>query len=114
MSAATLLNPSDPAFAFDHRKAHEGMLITTAELASSSIFSGLPYWIDPPFGDTAVPSGWANTLHAVAHGDFIGLFEPPYGGTGRAGVNDIALQPEPLSWAQFNNFQLHYIANQTF
>lgn len=88
------------------------MLLTEIAKRGSSNFSGLPYWIDPAFGDTDVPAGWANTLHAVAHGDFIGLFKPAYGGTGGQGVNDIALRPEPLSWAQFNNFQLHYISNQ--
>ena len=114
MSAATLLNAADPAFSFEHRVAHQGMLITEAQQLSSLNFSGIPYWIDPAYGDTAVPTGWENTLHAQAHADFIGLFPAAYGGSGVASLNDVSLYPEPDAWWQFSNFQLHYIANQTF
>ena len=114
MSIVTLINPADPAFDFEHRKAHEAMLFTEAKKASSTNFSGYPYWLDPFFGDTAVPAGWGNTLHAQAHADFIGLFPAAGGGSGIASLNDIALRPEPEAWAEFSNYQLHFIANQTF
>ena len=114
MSAATLLNPADPWFDFDHRKAHEAMFLTEAQKLSSLNFSSTPYWLDPSYNDTAVPAGWGNTLHAQAHADFIGLFPAAYGGSAIASLNDIALRPEAETWASFSNFQLHYIANQTF
>lgn len=94
--------------------AHQSMLITTAQKGASLNFSGIPYWIDPAYSDSAVPAGWGNSLHAQAHADFISLFPAPYGGSGVASLNDVALQPEPKTWEQFNNFQLHYIANQLY
>lgn len=109
MSIATLLNPDDPWFDFDHRKAHEAML----SLGSLN-FSNIPYWIDPAYGDAAVPTGWGNTLHAKAHADFLGLSSPPSGGSAIASLNDIALRPEAETWASFSNFQLHFIASQSF
>jgi hypothetical protein len=114
MSLVALLNAKDPNFDFEHRMAHEGMFITEGEKSGSLNFSGIPYWIDPPIGDTAVPAGWGNTLHAQAHADFISLFPSPYGGSAIARLNDISLFPEPDAWWQFSNFQLHYVANQTF
>ena len=110
MSAATLLNSADPAFAFEHRMAHTTMLIASG--AEASNFSGLPYYIDPAYGDTAVPAGWENSLHAQAHGDFISLFPAPYGGSGVASLNDVSLYSEAQAWWQFTNFQLHYTADQ--
>lgn len=110
MSAATLLNSADPAFDFEHRKAHETMLIRQAHVSTN--FSGLPYWLDPAYGDTAVSAGWGNTLHAAAHRDFVQLFPAPFGGSAISSINDIALRPEAETWAQFSNFQLHYVAAQ--
>ena len=110
MSAATLLNARDPAFDFEQRKAHEKML--TQQDSVSPNFSGLPYWLDPAYGDTAVPAGWSNTLHAQAHQDFVTLFPAPFGGSAIASINDIALRPEAESWEAFSNFQLHYVAAQ--
>ena len=114
MSIATLLNASDPWFNWDHRMAHQAMFLTDAQRAGSLNFSSTPYWIDPSLGDTAVPAGWGNTLHAKAHADFIGLSPAPYGGSAIASLNDIALRPEAETWEQFSNFQLHFIANQSF
>lgn len=114
MSAATLLNANDPAFNFDHQQSHFGMLITEAGAGASLNFSVFPYLIDPSFGDTEVQAGWSNTLHAQAHSDFIGLFPAPFGGSGVASLNDVALNPETSAWWQFSNFQLHYVANQLF
>lgn len=110
MSAATLLNANDPAFNFEHRLTHEAMLAAGGE--SSLKFSGLPYYLDPAFGDTAIPAGWGNSLHAQAHADFISLFPTAYGGSGVESLNDISLYPEPDAWWQFSNFQLHYVADQ--
>ena len=110
MSIATLLNARDPAFDFEHRKAHETMLLKQAQ--ASLNFAGLPYWIDPPMVDQSVPAGWGNSLHAQAHKDFIGLFPAPFGGSGVASLNDIVLLPEPDPWWEFSNFQLHYTASQ--
>ena len=111
MSGATLLNASDPWFDFDHQQAHNVMF--TSE-AGSTNFSGLPYFIDPAYGDTAVPAGWGNTLHTQAHQDYISLFSAPYGGSDPANLNDLALTPEQSPWWQFSNFQLHYITNLNF
>ena len=111
MSAATLLNASDPWFNFDHQQAHNAMLVNEG---NSTNFSTLPYLIEPNFGDTAVPAGWGNTLHTQAHQDYITLFPVPYGGSGPASLNDVALTPEPSAWWQFSNFQLHYIAKLNF
>lgn len=110
MSAATLMNANDPAFPFEHRMAHETMLIAGGD--SSTFFSGLPYYLDPAYGDTAVPAGWGNSLHAQAHADFISLFPAPYGGSGVASLNDVSLYSEAQAWWQFSNFQLHYVADQ--
>lgn len=110
MSVATLLNMNDPAFDFEHRKAHEKMLLVSGQ--SSTNFSLQPYWLDPTFDDTAVPAGWGNTLHAKAHQDFVGLFPAAFGGSAIATINDLALRPEANAWAQFSNFQLHYIAER--
>ena len=110
MTAATLLNASDPAFNFEHRMGHEAML--NAQGASAVSFSALPYFLDPAYGDEQVPAGWGNTLHTQAHADFISLFPAPYGGSGMANLNDVALTPEADPWWQFSNFQLHFIANQ--
>lgn len=112
MSAATLLNPNDPWFDFDHRKAHEAMLATILRKTNSSNFSGIPYWLDPKYGDTAVPAGWGNTLHAQAHADFDNLFPAQFGGTGKVDLNNIALNPEATAWEQFSNYRLHVIASQ--
>lgn len=114
MSAASLLNPNEPAFDFEHRMAHQAMFQSEAQRLGSLNFSLLPYWLDPAFSDTAVPAGWGNTLHAQAHADFLKLSPAAGGGSAIASINDIALRPEPESWAQFSNFQLHFVANQTF
>ena len=114
MSIATLINPDDPAFDFEHQKAHETMIFIENQKAGSTNSSGLPYWLDPAYGDTAIPAGWQNSLHTQAHADFIRLFPAPYGGSGIASLNDIALRPEPEAWARFANYQLHLVANQTF
>jgi hypothetical protein len=110
MTAATLLWGNEPAFNFEHRKAHEAMLVASGP--GSNFFSSVPYWIDPPYGDTGVPAGWSNSLHAQAHADFIGLFPALYGGSGISSLNDVSLYPEPDAWWQFSNFQLHYTAAQ--
>lgn len=112
MSVATLMNFQDPSFNFDHYNDHVNMLYAEGVQAGSLNFSGLPYWIDPAYGDITVPTGWGNTLHTQAHADFISLFPAPYGGSGVANLNDVALNPETAAWWQFSNFQLHYIANQ--
>jgi len=109
MTVATLMNINDPSFNFDHRIAHEAMLI---DEVGSVNFSGIPYWLDPVFGDTAVPSGWENTLHAQAHADFLSLFPAPNGGSGMPSLNDVTLNDETSAWWQFSNFQLHYTASQ--
>lgn len=114
MTVATLLNANDPAFSFDHYNDHVAMIGTEARRASSLNFSGIPYWIDPPYGDTAVPAGNENSLHAQAHADFISLFPSPNGATSIDCLNDIALNSETSAWWQFSNFQLHFIANQLF
>jgi hypothetical protein len=110
MSAATMLNANDPAFNFEHRMIHTTMLIASGP--GVNFFSSVPYWIDPSYGDTAIPAGWANSLHAQAHADFIGLFPALYGGSGLSALNDISLYDERGSWWQFSNFQLHYTAAQ--
>jgi hypothetical protein len=111
LPGSTLLNPNDQWFNFDHQQAHQAMWLKEP---NSTNFSVLPYLIDPSFADTSVPAGWGNTLHAQAHADYIGLFPPPYGGSGLTSLNDVALAPEPSPWWQFSNFQLHYIANLNF
>ena len=109
MSVATLLNVRDPAFDFEHRMAHEAML--TAQALKTNVFSGLPYWLDPAYGDPGVPAGWQNSLHSQAHADFISLFPSPYGGS-TVSLTGVSLEPHPDAWWEFNNHQLHYIANQ--
>ena len=108
MSGATLLNAGDPAFAFEHRRAHQTMLDEEARQGKN--FNTVPYWLDPEYGDQNIPAGWANTLHVQAHGDFISLFPPPYGGNTLT-LSDIALLPEVDPFWQFVNFQLHYQAS---
>lgn len=107
MSAASLLFANEPAFNFEHRKAHEAMLSVSGPVTQ---FSSVPFWIDPPFGDTNVPAGWANSLHAQAHADFISLFPTLFGGSGVSNLNDVSLYPEADAWWQFSNFQLHLSA----
>ena len=108
MSAATLIGGVGSVFNFEHRMAHEKMLAASGPI---TYFSSVPFWIDPPFGDTELPSGWANSLHAQAHADFIGLFPQAYGGSGLANINDVTLYAQTDPWWQFSNFQLHYTAN---
>jgi hypothetical protein len=110
VSAATMLNANDPAFNFDHRMIHTTMLIASGP--GSNFFSSVPYWIDPSYGDTAIPAGWANSMHAQAHDDFISLFPSLYGGSGISALNDISLYDVQDQWWQFSNFQLHYTAAQ--
>ena len=105
MTIATLINPSDPSFAFDHEQIHRNMYTSIP----ASGFSALPYLLDP-ITDVQAPAGWWNTDHAQAHRDFASAF-PAINWPSQVSIADIDLSNGPTEWWAFANWQAHNIAN---
>lgn len=66
MPLATLLNPDDPIYDFEHMMAHRQYFAVLSRLSNFSI---LPYLLDPAF-ETDMPAGAWNLNHQQAHNDF--------------------------------------------
>jgi hypothetical protein len=69
MPLATLLNPDDPLYAFEHMMQHRQYFAVMSQ--SLSQFSILPYLLDPVFDQQQPASPW-NLRHQQAHNDFNG------------------------------------------
>ena len=107
MSAASLLNPSDPSFEFDHDQMHRQMFIG---LPAGSAATALPYQLDPIIG-TDIPAGWWNFNHAQAHSDFADAFPALTWGSNIALV-DINLSEGAQEFWALSNKLLHDLANR--
>ena len=116
MTAATLMNLSDPWFSFDHAMSHRTYFGVMAPLTR---FSVLPYLPLNPMLDESIPSGWFNLTHQHAHDDvFITL--PTYYGSLTIGIpnnqilveTDLANKEQALWW-QFLNLTEHQIADSS-
>ena len=66
MPLAILLNPDDPLYEFEHMMAHRELFA----LMTLSHYSVLPYQLNSPSLDMAVPAGDWNLRHQVSHNDF--------------------------------------------
>ena len=131
MSQATLLNSSDPMFAFEHAMQHRQYLAIIPNLPS---LSAVPYLLDPPSRQD-VPAGPWHLNHQQAHNDFNAVLPPFFAYNpadapnlpfrimqtnilveGKDRGSDFSLREKKSSrenwtWWTFTNHQEHYIAN---
>lgn len=115
MPLATLINPDDPIFDFEHMMAHRNYFAIMAPL---NRFSILPYLLDPSRG-TDIRAGPWHLNHQQSHNDFNGSL-PPYWTAQSIGfgipanqilVDSSLAEAESRTWWTFNNHQQHLIAN---
>lgn len=104
MSVATLLNPQDPWFAFDHDQMHRRMI---GAQGSPGVFKTT---ILDPLSDPNVPAGFWNGDHSVAHANFASAFSAVYWPS-TVHIVDISLTQETSPWWELSNKSLHDLAN---
>jgi hypothetical protein len=115
MAQSTLLNSSDPWFAFEHSMAHRAALGIMAPLDR---FSAIPYFVEPDLGDNQPASMW-NLDHQQAHNDALQNLPSAYGATaiglaiGQNLVDSNLDDPEQRTWFTFQNFMEHYVGANT-
>lgn len=105
MSIAALLNPADPAFAFDHDRLHREMFYATKGGTGA-----VQYLLDP-FSDINVEAGWWNTYHAQAHNDFASAHATIYWPSTVA-ISDLVQNQGAKEWWAFSNRHAHDLARQ--
>jgi hypothetical protein len=115
MPLATLLNPNDPLFVFEHMMQTQALWTALTDTAGYSV---LPYLLDPAY-DTAIPASKWHLNHQQSHDDFNAALPAEYGST-QIGIPQGAIlldsnlkNPDQLTWWTFINHQEHYIANSS-
>ena len=115
MPLATLLNPDDPWFAFEHANAHRNLLGVMSPLTR---FSVLPYFLDPLGDVNTSASGWRFD-HQQAHNDTDNQLPETFtsqslGFSSSANLVDSNLaDPWNRSWWTHTNHMEHYVDNNT-
>jgi hypothetical protein len=113
MSLASLLNPDEPAFAWEHQMAHRTNLGVMSPLTR---FSVIPYWLDP-LANTEQPASAWHLDHQQAHNDSALHLPSAYLGTAvgielHANLVDYDLSnPEQRQWWAFQNQLEHFVGN---
>ena len=100
MSIASMLNPQGTGFAFDHNQLHREMLGAAPPSTDAILDQG---------GDTQIPAGWWNSLHAQLHQDFAETFSAILWQS-VSPINDVALAEGADEWWAFANMNLHNTA----
>lgn len=115
MALVALLNPDDPAFAWEHAMAHRTALGVMSPLTRFGI---LPYFIDPQRDLNQRASPWHQN-HQQAHGDQALHLPTEYASRARGVANWAILSEYDLSrsdskqWWAFQNHLEHYVGSNS-
>jgi len=115
MARPSLLNSSEPTFAFEHAMAHRNAMGVMSPLTR---FSVIPYFIDPMTAQRS--ADWWLLDHQQAHNDAMNNLPASYlgpivvgTGVGANLVDTNLTNPWTKSWWMFANHLEHYVGSNT-